>query len=87
MKIKVVQKIKFQGSGADLFLELAGLTREDIPDEHEIWIDTKHITQIDTILPEKLSAGAFHVRMDDRTEALRVRNDYYDKLLKAWLDD
>ena len=55
----------------------------NLPDEHEIWIDTDEIRQIDSLIVE----GAFKIHYKGETESkgsVDIKAECYDELLKAW---
>lgn len=62
----------------------------DIPDEQSVWIDTKHIVAIFDPLPGNMGQGSFTVqldRSDGKTIDWYIKNDCYDGLLNAWMNE
>lgn len=68
------------------FFNMFGVDITKTPEEQQIWIDTNHITRIDTVLPPELSGGCFLVKMDDDPKPLTIKETDFDRLLKAWRD-
>lgn len=68
-------------------LKMIGVDTSEVPAEHDIWIDTKFITQIDTILPDALSGGAFYVHVSYSADAIPISIKDFDRLLETWKED
>lgn len=87
-KIKVVKinSLAAIEKSASLF-KLIGVDISQMPAKQEIWIDTKYIAQIDSILPDELSGGAFNVHVSYNEQPLTISVNDYDKLLNAWKED
>lgn len=87
-KIKVVRinSLAIIEESASLF-KLIGVDVSQMPAKQEIWIDTKYITQIDSILPDELSGGAFNVYVSYNERPLAISINDYDRLLNAWKED
>lgn len=87
-KIKVVRinTLATTEESASLF-KLIGVDVSQMPAKQEIWIDTKYIAQIDSILPDELSGGAFNVYVSYNERPLAISINDYDKLLNAWKED
>lgn len=87
-KIKVVRinSLATIEESASLF-KLIGVDVSQMPAKQEIWIDTKYITQIDSILPDELSGGAFNVYVSYNERPLAISINDYDRLLNAWKED
>lgn len=87
-KIKVVRinSLATIEESASLF-KLIGVDVSQMPAKQEIWIDTKYIAQIDSILPDELSGGAFNVYVSYNERPLAISINDYDKLLNAWKED
>lgn len=87
-KIKVVKvnTLDLIEKSAPLF-KLMGVDISRMPPEQEIWIDTKYIAQIDSVLPNELSGGAFSVYVLYNELPLTISINDYDKLLNAWKED
>lgn len=87
-KIKVVKinSLATIEESASLF-KLIGVDVSQMPAKQEIWIDTKYIAQIDSILPDELSGGAFNVYVSYNERPLAISINDYDRLLNAWKED
>lgn len=87
-KIKVVRinSLATIEESASLF-KLIGVDVSQMPAKQEIWIDTKYITQIDSILPDELSGGAFNVYVSYNERPLAISINDYDRLLNAWKEN
>ena len=87
-KIKVVRinSLATIEESASLF-KLIGVDVSQMPAKQEIWIDTKYIAQIDSILPDELSGGAFNVYVSYNERPLAISINDYDRLLNAWKED
>lgn len=87
-KIKVVKinSLAAIEKSAPLF-KLMGVDISNLPAEQEIWIDTKYITRIDSVLPHELSGGAFNVYVSYNEQPLTISVNDYDRLLNAWKED
>ena len=87
-KIKVVKinSLVLIEKSVPLF-KLMGVDISKMPAEQEIWIDTKYITRIDSILPKELSGGAFNVYVSYNEQPLTISVNDYDRLLNAWKED
>ncbi len=87
-KIKVIKinSLATIEQSASLF-KLIGVDVSQMPAKQEIWIDTKYITQIDSVLPDELSGGAFNVFVSYNEQPLTISVNDYDKLLNAWKED
>ena len=66
--------------------KMLGVDVTKAPKEQKIWLDTNHISRIDTVLPPELSSGCFVVKMDDDATPLTIKETDFDRLLRAWLD-
>lgn len=87
-KIKVVRinPIATVEESASLF-KLLGVDFSQMPATQEIWIDTKYIAQIDSVLPDELSNGAFNVYVSYCKQPLAISVNDYNRLLNAWKED
>lgn len=86
MKIAVIRVNYTEDTSGGLFGfgKLCGVDMSKLPPEQEIWIDTKHITRIDSILPDEINSGAFNVKMDDSENPIAVKASCYEYLLNTW---
>ena len=87
-KIKVVKVNSLEAieKSAPIF-KLMGVDISHMPTEQEIWIDTSYIAQVDSVLPDELSGGAFNVYVSYREQPLAISINDYDRLLNAWKED
>ena len=93
MLVKVIkknfsQKLKeaMDDSMFGIFAKSFGADITNLPDEQEIYLDTKYIVEIDSPLPEEFGGGAFTVKLaiaGDKNPCVYVKNECFEELVKA----
>ena len=93
MLIKVIkknftQKLKeaMDDSMFGIFAKSFGADITNLPEEQEIYLDTKYIVEIDSPLPEEFGSGAFTVKLaiaNDKNPCIYVKNECFEELVKA----
>lgn len=93
MLVKVIkknftQKLKkaMDDSMFGIFAKSFGADITNLPEEQEIYLDTKYIVEIDSPLPEEFGGGAFTVKLaiaNDKNPCVYVKNECFEELVKA----
>ena len=92
MLIKVIRKNFTQklneamdGSMIGIFAKSLGAV-PNLPEEQEIYLDTRYIVEIDSPLPEEFGDGAFTVKLaitGDKNPCVYIKNECFEELIKA----
>ena len=93
MLVKVIkksftQKLKeaMDDSMFGIFAKSFGANITNLPEEQEIYLDTKYIVEIDSPLSEEFGGGAFTVKLaiaGDKNPCVYVKNECFEELVKA----